>query len=120
MESGVDIVKIDRFEKHIDDLKFLSKYFSPAEQEYISKKQNKKETLAGLFCAKEAVLKALGIGIGSGLDLRDISILHNDQGRPVVDVSAKLFYYLNAKNCNEVSISISHDGEYAVAFCVIC
>ena len=119
MESGVDIVKIDRFEKHIDDLKFLNKNFSSAEQEYISKKQNKKETLAGLFCAKEALLKALGLGIGAGLDLRDISILHNEQGRPVVDITAKVFYYLNAKNCNQISISISHDGEYAVAFCVI-
>lgn len=119
MECGVDIAKVERFKKHIEDESFLNKYYSKEEQEYISKKQNKAETLAGIFCAKEALLKALGIGIGGGLDLKDISILHNNFGKPVVDVTAKVFYYLQQKNCNDISISISHDGEYSIAFCVI-
>ena len=118
MKCGVDIVKIERFEKHIDDNSFLNKYYSKQEQEYISNKQNKAETLAGIFCAKEAFLKALGIGIGAGLDLKDISIVHKNN-RPEIDMTAKVFYYLEQKNCNQISVSISHDGEYAIAFCVI-
>ena len=119
MECGVDITKIERFVKHIEDKNFLNKYYSKEEQEYISKKQNKAETLAGIFCAKEALLKALGMGIGAGLDLKDISVLHNTDNKPKIDITAKVFYYLEQKNCNNISISISHDGEYAIAFCVI-
>lgn len=119
MQCGVDIVKIDRFEKSAKDENFLKKYFSNEEQKYIEQKQNPKQTIAGIFCAKEAVLKAFGIGIGAGLNLSEISILHDSLGMPYVDVTAKIFYYLNQKNCNEISVSISHDGDYAVAFCVI-
>ena len=119
MNCGVDIAKINRFENPAQNDKFFEKYFTDSEKEYVLKKLNKAETLAGLFCAKEAVLKALGLGVGSGINLKEVAILHSDLGMPYVDVNAKIFYYLQQKNCSEISLSISHDGEYAVAFCVI-
>ncbi len=119
MQTGVDIIKISRFEKLMQDDKFLNKYYSKIETEYINKKSNKIETIAGLYAAKEAVLKALGIGIGRGLDLKEIAINHDDNGAPFVEVDAKMQYYLNAKGCSNISVSISHDGEYAISFCVI-
>lgn len=119
MENGVDIAKIDRFEKEIDNPAFLNKYFTKNEIEYISKKSKKAQTLAGLFCAKEAILKAFGMGIGREISLRDISILHDDFGKPYVEINSKLNYYLMKKNSQQICVSISHDGEYAIAFCVI-
>ena len=119
MQTGVDIVKIDRFKKIMQDDKFLNKYFSKIETEYINKKSNKNQTVAGLYAAKEAVLKALGIGIGMGLDLKEIVINHDDNGAPFVEIDAKMQYYLNTKGCSNISISISHDREYAISFCVI-
>ena len=93
MKNGVDIVKISRFENHLSD-GFLKKYFSTHEAEYINSKPNKAETLAGIFAAKEAFLKALGMGIGRGVDLVEISILHDAQGAPFVEVTPKINYYL--------------------------
>ena len=120
MEVGTDIVKISRIKsiKKQDD--FLSKNFAETEIEYINKKSDKTQTIAGLFACKEAVLKALGIGIGGGVRLNEICILHEQNGRPFVQITPQLNYFLNLKNCNTISVSISHDGDYAVAFCIIC
>lgn len=119
MKNGVDITKIDRFNELVNNQSFLNKYFTENEMEYIKNKGNKPETLAGIFSAKEAVLKALGIGILNGLSLIDICISHNQNGAPYVEVDAKINYYMSLQGCSEISISISHDGEYAIAFCVI-
>ena len=119
MKNGVDIAKIDRFEKLSQNQSFLDKYLSNEEKNYLQQKENKAQTLAGIYSAKEAVLKALGLGIGNGLNLADISISHNDKGAPFVLIDAKINYYLMQNGCSEIAVSISHDGDYAIAFCVI-
>lgn len=118
MQVGVDIVKIERFTELLTS-SFLNKYFTESEQEYIQSKANKTQTLAGLYACKEAVLKALGIGIGNGIRLNEINIIHKN-GQPFIEVTSQIDYYLNKLNCSQISVSISHDGDYAVAFCTIC
>jgi len=119
METSVDIVKISRFEKYENDDKFLNKYFSNDEVNYINQKANKLQTMAGIYAAKESILKALGIGIGAGLQLKEVVISHNHLNKPYVEVDATIQHYLDSVGCSNLSISISHDGDYAVAFCVI-
>lgn len=104
---GCDIVKIDRFEKLMTNKVFLDKYFSLDEQKYILSKQNKAQTMAGIFACKEAVLKALKIGIGGGILLKDVQVLHDSLGAPKVKL-----------NGHNVQVSISHDGEYAFAVAI--
>ena len=119
MECGIDIVSCDRIEKVAQNQLFFKKYFSGAEVEYIHSKQNASQTIAGIFACKEAVLKALNVGIGAGLDLKDVSIVHNKFGAPQVEMNAKIDYFLSKKNCSQISVSISHDGGFAIAMCVI-
>ena len=119
MECGVDIAKISRFEKDAESQLFLNKFFTKSEIEYIQKKIKKTETLAGMFCAKEAVLKAFGVGLSGGIALKDISILHGDLGNPYIEITPKINYYLMQKNAQSISVSVSHDGDYAIGFCVI-
>lgn len=119
METGVDIVKIERLKKYENDEKFLNKYFSKIEVEYILNKTKKLETLAGIFACKEAVLKALGLGIGRGIELKELVINHNDYGRPFVEVDAKIQFYLQNLGCSNISVSITHDGDYAIAYCAL-
>lgn len=104
---GCDIVKIDRFSKLVQDEKFLDKYFTTNEKNYIFSKVNPAQTLAGIFAAKEAVLKALKIGIGGGVNLSDIEILHENSGSPYALIGNDKF-----------EVSISHDGDYAMAVCL--
>lgn len=118
MECGIDIVKIERIENLSTNQLFLDKYFTKQEQVYVLSKNNFAQTVAGLFACKEAVLKAFGIGIGGGIGLKDINILHKN-GKPAIEVTPKINYYLLGQNCTEISVSISHDGQYATAICVV-
>lgn len=98
---GTDIVKISRMEESIKKPSFIKKVFTEREREYCKKA----ESFAGVFACKEAYLKAVGTGITR--PLTDIEILHNDKGRPYID---------GVSNCD---VSISHDGEYAVAAVIV-
>ena len=121
MEIGVDIVKIDRFNKMFENKETLKKHFTDYEIDYIlSKGSDKKvESLAGIFACKESVLKALGLGIFSNkLSLKDIEVNHND-GKPFIVITSKLFYYLQKVNGSDLKVSISHDGEYAISECIV-
>lgn len=115
---GVDIVKVSRIENIYNKYsnKFLDRFFTISEKEYILKK-DKIETLAGMFACKEAVSKALGVGIGKKLAFKDIEILHNISGKPEVSISSIVLENLNMKE-SSFDISISHDGDYAVAFVI--
>ncbi len=98
---GTDLVRISRIEKSIKSESFLNKVFTEKEREYCKKAEN----FAGIFAAKEAYFKAVGTGIK--LPMTDVEILHNEAGKP----------FINGKeNCD---VSISHDGDYAVAAVII-
>lgn len=114
---GCDIVKISRFENLTEKAEFLDKYFTKSEQDYINSKTQKAQTLAGLFAIKEAFLKALKLGIGAGLNLKQIEILHDNNGAPFINYTPEINYYLSKKCFRDVSVSTSHDGDYAFAVC---
>ena len=74
--------------------------------------------LAKRFAAKEAVAKALGTGIGRGFGFRDVTITHDELGRPVV--------VLNTENASlaataqyRTHLSISDERTHVIAFCTI-
>lgn len=98
---GVDIVQISRIEKSIKSDSFLNRVFTEREREYCKSAQS----WAGIFACKEAYFKAIGTGIR--LPMTDVEILHDDRGRPYIN---------GVSNCD---VSISHDGEYAIAAVII-
>ncbi|MGL5122903.1 MAG: holo-ACP synthase [Fusobacteriaceae bacterium] len=112
---GNDIVEISRIEKAIKNIKFIKKVYTENEIASIEKKGNKAESYAGKFSAKEAIAKAFGTGVRE-FNLKDIEILNNDLGKPIVFLKNKLKEkYLNF----EINISISHCKEYATAIAIL-
>jgi len=111
---GVDIVKVSRFDEKQKSPQFMKRVFSFYEQAYLQDKAV--ESMAGLFAAKEAVAKALGVGF-DGFFPCEIEILHNEKGKPYVNLLGK------AKELAEdgavFHLSISHTDENAVAFVVL-
>lgn len=112
LKNGVDIVAINRIEKVMQHETFLERFFSPEERRYFLERGTHPQTVAGHFAAKEAFAKLLGTGI-TGFELREIGVAHDDLGCP--------FYRLSGRAAElagqaQVSLSISHDGEYAIAF----
>lgn len=116
---GCDIAQISRFNSLVCSDSFLKKYFTKNEIEYIFSKQDKAQTLAGLYACKEAILKALKIGIGGQIRLTSLEILHDKNGAPTLNCTPELNYYLSKINCAHIDISITHDGDYAFAVCQV-
>lgn len=83
---GVDVELISSI--NIDNENFIERNFTPAEQEYCRKAPSAQASFAGRWSAKEAVFKALGVSSkGAGAPLKDIEILSDEKGAPVVKVS---------------------------------
>ena len=112
---GTDIVEVFRIEKSMQNERFLADYFTNAENDYFKLKKYNPQTVSASFAAKEAVSKALGTGF-LGFSLKDIEILHDEKGKPYVNL------YNNAKKLADggiFNLSLSHTKDFAVAFAVL-
>jgi len=118
---GIDLVKIERIEQIIKRWgdNFISRIFTPLEREYCEiKKGNKFQSYAGKFAAKEAILKALGLGLREA-NWTEIEIKNDELGQPIIDISGKLKNITSAKGVSKYFVSISHTKEYAIAQVII-
>ncbi len=106
VKIGTDIVSIKRFQSLISE-KSLERLFLPSELH-----DRKPEHLAGIFAAKESVMKALGIPAGTW---QKIEIIYEKNGRPKLNLALGL---IAGKSISSSDLSISHDGEYAIASAV--
>lgn len=115
---GTDIVEISRIEKVMDRTNsFLEKSFTNKEIEYFKLRGLKGNVIAGNFAAKEAISKAIGTGF-RGFGLKDIEVLRDELGKPVVNLSDKIHKLLGTKEFS-MHISISHNKENAIAYAVM-
>ena len=104
---GTDIVQISRLKDTL-----IHKILTRKEIELYNSFQSserKKEFYAGRFAAKEAIIKAI-TSPELIISFQDITILPDIHGKPIVDC-------LKAKGV-QLLLSISHERDYAVAFCV--
>ena len=111
---GTDILEIERFKNVIDEhgQKFLDKLFSKNEQNYCLRYKDKTSHYTVRFCAKEAVVKALGVGFGKEIAFLDIEILNDSLGKPTVKLSPKSSQHFGNPLFH---ISLSHCKNYATA-----
>ena len=111
---GLDLCEIARMEKLMQDERFLTRYFTPAEAEYVrSRGAGAAASLAGLFAAREALGKALGTGIS--FELKEAEVCHTDSGAPFFRITGRLKERIGN---DRLFLSISHDGGVASAVCL--
>lgn len=116
---GTDLVSVDRIRRAVErtEGRFLLRVFTPAERDLCREQNRAYECFAARFAAKEAVLKALGIGL-SGCRWHDIEVLRGRGGRPVVVLSGGAARAAARRGITEVLLSLAHEGNRAVAFAV--
>ena len=115
---GTDIVEVNRIKTVVERTpSFLKKAFTDKEIEYFNLKKNKFESIAGTFASKEAVSKALNTGI-RGFSLKDIEVIHDELGKPKINLSEKITQKFKLFNHN-IHVSISHTETNAIAFVII-
>jgi holo-[acyl-carrier protein] synthase len=111
---GNDIIEINRIRAGIDrhGHHFVNKLFTEHEQQYCTKYRDSAPHFAGRFAAKEAIAKALGVGLGEKLSWLEIEIRNNFEGKPFAILSPKVMATFHEP---QLLIAISHCREYATA-----
>ena len=106
---GLDIIKISRMSRLIERFgdKGLKRFL--CNDEILLVKSDK--TAAGFWAVKEAFSKALGTGIGKEWSFHDIRIYKTSKGAPKIALRKKLIENFSIL---EVTLSITHDGDYAI------
>ena len=108
---GLDLCQVDRMREHIGD-RFMDRYFTQREAAYIrSRGAQAAESMAGIWAAKEAVLKALGTGIA--FPLRDVEVCHTEAGQPVIQLHGQALAFGGAFH-----VSVTHENGMAAAVAI--
>jgi len=116
MYTGIDIIEIRRIEKIFDSHKdFLRRVYTLDEVNYCQSKKNCYQHYAARFASKEAVLKAFGTGLRERMKWTDIETLNDELGKPYVNLYGRAKELAEEKKIGEISVSLSHCNEYAVA-----
>ncbi|MBL7685273.1 MAG: holo-ACP synthase, partial [Deltaproteobacteria bacterium] len=128
---GIDIVQISKFDREVyapDPDDYLRYHFSMKEIEIVDARrtENKAPLYAARWAAKEAFIKAISapalhqpkLGI-SRIDFREIQILSDMHERPYIELIGDVLEYCEKKEMEKIQVSMSHDGDYAIAMVTI-
>lgn len=113
---GIDIVEVARVEQALARWgeSFVGRVFTPAEAERARHRRVRSQRLAARFAAKEAVMKALGLGWRT-MAWREIEILNDPLGKPTVTLTGGARQAADRQGIAEVHVSLSHTHEFACA-----
>lgn len=121
LTTGVDLVELDRVRRMIEHHgdRVLRRVYTPGELTHC---RGRVPELAARFAAKEAVAKALGVGLRimarDGIHWHDVETLPDGTGRPIVHLHGRAAARAAELGLAEWSISLSHGHDVAVAFVV--
>ena len=119
---GTDIVKISRISKSINKKFFINRLFNKDEILKCYKTKNSANCFAKRFAAKEAFSKAIGTGIRNGIKFNEIVTLNQKNGKPFIKLIGKTKKIVETKIKKKkfkISLSLSDEKKYAVAFVTI-
>lgn len=100
------------------DREFFLGNFTPAEQAYAGTGPHQIERLAGRFAAKEAVVKALGVGWGDGIEWTDIEIANTPSGAPTIKLQNHVARIAVEQGVTSWLLSLTHTSTVAIAVTV--
>jgi holo-[acyl-carrier protein] synthase len=118
---GIDLVMISRIEEALERWgeRFREKVFTPGEIQYCSGKRNPAPSFAARFAAKEAFVKALGVGIRRGMHWRDVEVKRGPLGKPVLQLHGRARELCQRENIQGVFLSLTHDRSFSSAMVVL-
>ncbi len=116
---GIDLVKISRVEAAVKRWgdRFLRRVFTPGEIDYCYRYKQPYQRLAVRFAAKEAFLKALGLGLSRGVKWREVEVISDGSHRPALVRTGRALR--ESSHIQRIHLSLSHDSGYAIAQVVL-
>lgn len=118
---GTDLAKIERFAAILERraAAITRRLLTANEQQAMQQAASQPAFLAKRFAAKEALLKALGTGLRSGLSWQDMQVSNDELGKPVMTLTGKAAELATAKGVKTIHLSITDEKEMALAFVVL-
>jgi len=120
--NGVDIVENKRIKNSLKIKGFINRVFTQNEISKSKKLNNKINYFAKRFAAKEAFVKALGVGFRENINFNDIDITNDKKGKPLINISNNIKKYLK-KNYNlskyKIFLSLSDEKKHSIAYVII-
>ena len=115
---GTDLVELDRFRLALTRTPGLAdRLFSEAERAYAAERQDPTERLAARFAAKEAVMKAMGVGLWR-FKLRDVEVVRAPSGQPTVALHGRAAELAAEHGVTEWRLTLTHTERVAQAIAV--
>lgn len=118
---GTDIAQVARFDsavvRHGD--RFAERLLGEMERERLADHTQPGAYLAKRFAAKEAFVKALGVGLRRGMRWTEIQVVNDALGRPSLVLSGKARELANAAGVKAIHLSLSDEAELALAMVVL-
>jgi holo-[acyl-carrier protein] synthase len=118
--AGIDLIEISRISNSIKNKNFINRIYSKSEIQQARSLKNKSSFFAKRFAAKEAFSKAIGTGISEGISFKEISVVNNIKGKPIIKLSGKTKNIVLKKiKKAKVHLSLSDEKKYAIAMVII-
>jgi holo-[acyl-carrier protein] synthase len=112
---GVDLCDVGRMREVLARTPgFARRVFTEAEREYCARKRDPAERYAARFAAKEAVLKAMGLGIGA-CGMRDIEVVRASSGAPSLALHRRAAPLAAERGITGWLLTLSHTDTLAIA-----
>lgn len=115
---GIDVVSIERIEKltsrHAE--RFFKYVYTPQEVTYcLQRRKTSALHFAARFAAKEAFVKAIGTGFRYGIAFKEIEVVHDPLGKPLLVLHGKALERARLQGFERFEVSLSHDRLIATA-----
>ena len=112
---GVDAVEVDRFRKVLARTPGVARrLFTDAERAYGERARDPAQRLAARFAAKEATMKALGVGLGA-FKFHDVEVTKARSGKPSLQLTGAAAELAARQSVTALHLSLTHSDETAEA-----
>ncbi len=117
----MDLVEVDRFDAMLEKWgeRAEERLFTEDEIAFCRSHPHPRLHLAARFAAKEAVMKALGHGVGQGTAFAEIEVLRDPEGRPCVELHGMTAELARDLDVRSIHLSLTHTDAAACAFVVV-
>lgn len=114
---GIDLVEIGRIEEVFARRgeRFRARVFTVSEITYCEARASRPSSYAARFAAKEAAMKALGTGWSHGVGWKEIEVLSEPGGAPVIHFYGRALERMREIGATKAHVSLSHSGKLAIA-----
>jgi len=113
---GVDVVEIERFRRSLERTPSMrERLFTDVELAYVAPQADPIPSLAVRFAAREAVMKALGLGLGA-FGFHEVWVERAPSGAPSLAVTGRAAELADVAGVSRWHVSLTHSDLVAVAY----